>query len=461
LAPGGCPFGLARDSGAPSRRSAPLIKIFGTGSSRFDRVLTLDKGDLMRNDMRCLQVGSTRETQTVDVAVVGGGVAGASVAAALAAAGLGVAIVEREPRFRDRVRGECIHPWGVREADRLGLLPVLRAAGGNDLPIWQAYADRAPLAPYRWTDDTPEGHVEMGIFHPAMQQALLDHAGRVGAMVLRPARVTAFRGSGRPELDVTTEDGPLTLRARLVVGADGRTSAARRWIGAGTLSDPTHHAIMGGLLDGVDLDPSRTHDAARCGTVALVFPQGGGRVRAYLMCDDERAAEIRAGGPAGFIAAMAAYFPDGAFAGAEVAGPVAVFPNPDVWADRIAGDGVVLVGDAAGASDPSLGHGLSVTLRDARELRDLLLDKRDWDRAIQEFAARRSAYHALVREYARWHVTIHVEAGPDAEARRTRAQRAHEADPSLGGFSRLITHGPDGLVADEAMRRHYFGEDLA
>ena len=68
-------------------------------------------------------------TQTVDVAIVGGGVAGASLAAVLATTGMGVALIEREPCFRDRVRGESIHPWGVREADRLGLLPVLRAAG--------------------------------------------------------------------------------------------------------------------------------------------------------------------------------------------------------------------------------------------------------------------------------------------------------------------------------------------
>jgi 2-polyprenyl-6-methoxyphenol hydroxylase-like FAD-dependent oxidoreductase len=406
-------------------------------------------------------VDGAGETWTVDVAVVGGGVAGASVAAALAAGGLGVAVVEREPRFRDRVRGECIHPWGTREADRLGLLAVLRAAGGNDLPIWQKYADRAPQPPYYWADDTPEGHVEMGIFHPAMQQALLDHAQGVGAMVLRPAHVAAFRGGPRPELDVATEDGMLTLRARLVVGADGRRSAARRWIGAATLSDPPHHAILGGLLDSVGLDSRRTHDACREGAQALVFPQGRGRARAYLCCTGERASQIRAAGAAGFVAAMAAYYPEGAFAGAEASGPVAVFPNPDAWADRLAGDAVVLVGDAAGANDPSLGHGLSVTLRDARELRDLLLGEQDWSRAIGAFAARRAAYYAVVRECARWYVALWLEAGPEADTRRARAERARAADPGLGGFAALAGNGPDGLVADEAARRHYFGDDLA
>ncbi|MDQ2683518.1 MAG: FAD-dependent oxidoreductase, partial [Chloroflexota bacterium] len=41
----------------------------------------------------------------VDVVVIGGGVAGSAAAIALADAGLQVLLIEREPRFRDRVRG--------------------------------------------------------------------------------------------------------------------------------------------------------------------------------------------------------------------------------------------------------------------------------------------------------------------------------------------------------------------
>ena len=51
-----------------------------------------------------------------DLIVVGGGLAGASLARAMAAAGARVLVFERERRFRDRVRGEGMHPWGVAEA---------------------------------------------------------------------------------------------------------------------------------------------------------------------------------------------------------------------------------------------------------------------------------------------------------------------------------------------------------
>ena len=407
----------------------------------------------------------TERTGThADVLIVGGGVAGSSLAAVLARAGLGVVVVEREQRFRDRVRGEAIHPWGMREVDRLGLRPVLEAAGGNPLPHWQSYAGRVPQEPFSWAERTPDGHTELGVYHPAHQQALLDHAAASGARVLRPAKVVGFRHGAQPEVDVTTEDttgatGTTTIRARLVVGADGRTSAVRRWIGAETLTDPPHHTVSGGLLDGVTLDPSSTHEASPPGMMALVFPQAGGRVRAYLMWGDHRASAARATGEGWFGRALAELYPEGAFATARPAGPAASFANSDIWPDRVAGERVVLVGDAAGANDPSMGHGLSLVFRDVRELRDLLLSERDWQRAIVAFAERRAAYYGVLRHYARWRGILGFEEGPEADARRGRFSQVRTTDPELGGFGRIVTHGPNGLVADASARHLFLGDD--
>src|ERR687894_2808402 len=85
-----------------------------------------------------------------DVVVVGGGIAGSSLGAALARAGLGVLVVEREARFRDRVRGDALFPWGVVEMTRLGLADLLPASGACPLPQWQTYDDRVPGEPYDW-----------------------------------------------------------------------------------------------------------------------------------------------------------------------------------------------------------------------------------------------------------------------------------------------------------------------
>ena len=50
--------------------------------------------------------------------------------------------------------------------------------------------------------------------------------------------------------------------------------------------------------------------------------------------------------------------------------------------------------------------------------------------------------------------------GDKADRLREGNARAKEFDPTLGGFELLEARGPDGLVANEAARRHYFGEDM-
>jgi 2-polyprenyl-6-methoxyphenol hydroxylase-like FAD-dependent oxidoreductase len=60
-----------------------------------------------------------------DLIIIGGGIAGSSLAAALAPAGLRVIVLERETRFKDRIRGEQMQPWGVAEAASLGILETL------------------------------------------------------------------------------------------------------------------------------------------------------------------------------------------------------------------------------------------------------------------------------------------------------------------------------------------------
>jgi 2-polyprenyl-6-methoxyphenol hydroxylase-like FAD-dependent oxidoreductase len=122
--------------------------------------------------------------------------------------------------------------------------------------------------------------------------------------------------------------------------------------------------------------------------------------------------------------------------------------------------GVVLIGDAAGANDPSQGHGLSLAFRDARELRDLLANGRDRQAAITEFGRRRTAYFAPLRAHAKWAGILTVDTGPEADRVRERAARARDADPTLGGYAGIHAFGPDGLAVDEQARRHFFGEDL-
>ncbi|MGH2535040.1 MAG: FAD-dependent oxidoreductase [Thermomicrobiales bacterium] len=395
-----------------------------------------------------------------EVAIVGGGVGGATLAAVLAEAGLDVVVVEREPVFRDKVRGEGIHPWGYREAKRLGLDPALAAAGAVELPIWQNYTDRQADEPSYWADDPENGLPEVTVVHPALQEALLEHAATHGATVIRPAKVTALTLDGTPKITVASEDGERTIRARLVVGADGRTSRVRSWIGARTEEDPVHHHFAGGLIGGTTLPEGKTHAATFDGGRMFIFPQSHGQARAYVVGMADRLAALRgAKHRTAFVDYCARLLPDGWFERATPAGPVAFFPNNDVWSNRLTAAGVVLIGDAAGANDPSVGQGLSLVFRDVRELRDLLLGERDWPAAIEEFARRRATYFAVLRAFAMWVGVLAIESGSVADARRARVERARKSDPTAGGFAMIFSRGPDGLIVDDDARRRFFGDD--
>src|SRR5918995_5960256 len=76
-----------------------------------------------------------------DVVVVGGGIGGASLACALAREGLAVTVLEASTEYEDRVRGESMQPWGVKEARDLGVEGAMLAAGAHITPMWKQYGE--------------------------------------------------------------------------------------------------------------------------------------------------------------------------------------------------------------------------------------------------------------------------------------------------------------------------------
>jgi 2-polyprenyl-6-methoxyphenol hydroxylase-like FAD-dependent oxidoreductase len=399
----------------------------------------------------------------VDVAIVGGGVGGSTLATVLQRRGVVCAVIEREPVFRDRVRGEGLHPWGYREAVALGVESVLASAGAHQLPRWQSYYQREPVEPWRWDDDPENEYPEFSIFHPRLQHEALMAAQEAGSIVIRPATAKqAVRAADGWHVSVERINGQtVEIVADVLVGADGRTSVVRQLLGIETQTDPQHHRFGGMLVEGVELADDAVHAIGFEGGIAYLLPQGNGRARAYGGAVDrviDRLTVDKTGGV--FLDLIRSQLPDGALANVSPAGPMAFFSNADIVPERLTGDRAVLIGDAAGSNDPSVGQGLSMTFRDIHELVDLLVNGNDPQPAIEEFARRRSRYHATVREHAKWIAELNMEEGSDLEERRALVRRARELDSTQGGFAFMYTRGPIGLVADRAARAHYFGEDI-
>ena len=402
-------------------------------------------------------------THHFDVIVVGGGIAGSALGGVLARAGLGVLVVEREARFRDRVRGECTWPYGVADALAMGLGGVLEQAGAVPIVGFRTYERQQPAEPYLWAADSVGGHSEIGFSHPGLQEVAFTWAASQGATTVRPAKATQFARDGRPALTVAQDGGEVEYTARLIVGADGKLSMARRWTGGESIIDPEHHRFGGVLVSGLETDDRDTDNVAWInGEAVNWFAAGPDHTRLYVVMTTARLRETGVDRSFDALVAFAtAFMPEGALARVQQAGPIAFFPNSDTWASRIAGNDVVLVGDAAGAPDPTVGHGTALLWHDVRALSELLLSERDWDSAIQAFAARRRGYYEVINAYDQWRNALLAERGEAAERRREGNERAQQQDPTLGGFALIEARGPDGLVADEAARRHYFGEDLA
>lgn len=395
-----------------------------------------------------------------DVIIVGGGIAGSSLGGVLARGGLGVLVVEKETRFRDRVRGEGTWPWGVAEARRAGLADLLAAAGTVEMRAFKRYANGQPIETI-WERPASDDIPGLGFLHPRFQEAAISWAEAQGATTIRPAKAIRFSRNSRPSLSVAIDGSESEFTARLIVGADGKQSMTRRWTEGESVADPENHRMGGVLISGAVYEREWDNFSwADCAAVNW-FAAGPEMTRLYLVMTAQRLRETGVDRSfAGLVDFTARHAPEGALQHVEQQGPIGFFPNNDIWASRVAGNDVVLIGDAAGAPDPTQGHGTSLLFHDVRTLSELLLSESNWETAIEEFAERRRRAFAVIREVDRWH-NVFFDTSEQAARLREGHQRARQHDPALGGFSSMEVNGPAGLVADEAARRRFFGEDLS
>lgn len=396
----------------------------------------------------------------VDIAIVGGGIAGTSLAMVMQHAGYSTAIIEREPVYRDRVRGEACHPWGVRELRQLGLESIVEAAGAVSLPTWTRYENRSVDISFDWADVFPGALPEIGFSHPRLQEALLNGAGAAGSMIFRPACASVRRDQQNWHLHIQDADHECDLRARFLVAADGKSSATRRSWGAKAMADATHHQFGGMLVEGIELSATSAHQGMHDAGFSMLFPQGHDCWRAYFVGSENVVSQFRGQQRAdSMLAACSACFPPGAFDVAKVRGPMGIFSNAHIVVDRIAGEMSVAIGDAAGAPDPSQGHGISLAWRDVRLLRDLLLNEH-WTDVPQLFETERRTYESILRTHAAWVAPLTTERSDAAIALRAQVDLAREADPSALGYAAIFANGPDSQPTDDDARAKFFGEHL-
>jgi menaquinone-9 beta-reductase len=399
-------------------------------------------------------------SEQYDLIVVGGGLGGSSLAASIAKHGARVLLLEREQQFKDRVRGECVLPWGVAEAIQLGVLELLRPRCAHELPWMDFYSGDVLTVHRPVAATTPQQLPCITFYHPTMQELLIAAAAGSGACVRRGVSVKEVRPGSPPTVIVGDNGQHEEIRARLVVGADGRSSCARSAAGFQLRHDPQNLLVAGVLLEHTAA-PEDTGQIAfnyNLGELAILLPQGGGRARAYFCF--HAGSQPRYQGTADFPRYLDSFNRTGMnpefYDGAKAAGPLATFDGAEAWVEHPYRDGVALIGDAAAASDPTWGQGLSLTLRDARVLRDQLLSTKEWETAGHAYAREHDRHTEVSHTVNLWFTEFYLASGPEADARRARALPLIAEDPSRQpdtGFS-----GPD-ITVSEAVKKRFFAED--
>ncbi|MCW2622003.1 MAG: putative monooxygenase [Frankiales bacterium] len=396
---------------------------------------------------------------TLDVAVVGGGVAGCAAAARLAAAGLSVVVLEREAVYTDKVRGEGLVNWGHEQAVAMGLGDVVLAVPGASRISHLVNYDESvrPEQALRRAHDlrtaSPGSLGILGVGHVELREGLAQAATAAGATVLRGVSHVEVLPGPEPAVSWQLDGVRHERRCRLVIAADGKESATRRTLGV-ALSTTRPRVLLSGMVvdDGGVWDRSQTVVGVEGRTLFYVIPRGNGRIRLYvgrLFDDPDRLTgkdkEER------FLAAMKVDCLPGSeqLATAVPVGPCASYPMTDSWTATPYGEGAVLVGDAAGWSNPITGLGLAVALRDARVLTDLMLEG-PWETSLLEaYARERSERMARLRFASALTDLVTAFGAPDRIERRRRITGRLAQAPELGAALAAVHAGP-WQVPDEA-----------
>jgi geranylgeranyl reductase family protein len=310
---------------------------------------------------------TAKDALDADVIVVGGGPAGSVTAALLAERGHHVLLLDKARFPRHKPCSEYVNPAGARILGDLGLGRELRTLGAHRVAFMAIHAPNGQRFLVDFETATP-GECALGLSRYRLDALLLDRARETGVQVREGAHVRDLvAAEGHVKGVVATIDGEReTLRARLIIGADGRHSVVARALDLETpLRWPRRTGLIAHYRGVTGLDRGGEMHVARHGYAGLAPLEDGLTNVAFVT--DSAAVASRPGTLEEFFVAGLDRIPAVAalLTGAEQQGGIRGVGPMAHRALRLYGDGYLLVGDAAGFLDPFTGDGIYEAMRGA------------------------------------------------------------------------------------------------
>ena len=338
-----------------------------------------------------------------EVLVVGGGPAGAASAFFLARAGVDVLVIDRARFPRDKPCAEYLSPQASRILHDMGVLEAIEGAGAAQLSGMRVRAPNGAVIHGEFASSHGfHGFRDHGLALRRLEldALLLDRARAAGARVSEGLMVRDLVRDAHQRVDgvlVDTTAGRRTLRASLVIGADGLRTVVGRRLGLTRLGRfPRRMAVVAhyGGVDGMGgCGEMHVDDAGYVGLSDV----GHGLTNVAVVVPAARARVI-AGNAGAFLDRWIADRPHLArrfvhaarLTTARATGPF------NSHARRAWAPGAALVGDAADFFDPFTGEGIYAALRGGELLTGYAFDAARATTAHRHDIAL-AAYHRSLR----------------------------------------------------------------
>lgn len=324
---------------------------------------------------------STKTTTDYDVIIVGGGHAGCTMAALLGQDGLRVACLDRDSRdavlqanFDGRTTAisyassQILQKAGLWEALVPLACPILDIrVTENDSPVLLEFPPEEADAPaFGWVVENKE--FRRVLFDRLKDIKTVDH--------IAPARAVSF-DVRENDIAVTLEDGK-TLTAALLIGADGRQSSVRSWMGIGTRGWSYRQKAVVCMIEHENAHQNVAWENFRGSGPLAILPVNDdekGKHRSTLVWTEEGRTKVSVADFQDdvFNTALNERIP-AHYGKARAIGPRFSYPLSLSHAHRYTAKRTALIADAAHGIHPIAGQGLNLGFRDIYVLGNLLID---------------------------------------------------------------------------------------